>query len=312
MMASVLIATDGSEGSAMAVALAVSIPWPKGTSLGVVAVVLPVAELVGLPYVPVVPSNSAEIERTELRRAQEVTWRAVDALRAAGHAAHCRVMRGRAADMIVSLAKRYNADLIVLGSRGLATFKAAIVGSVSAEVVDRAPCPVLIARTDHVGPTIVADDGSPQAEAARSYLVARPHLIGRSARLVGVVPVATLWPDALVPLDARTMGLLAESHTAARSALAKLLQGDAADLAAAGVDVTTEVREGDAAQELSAAAQALGAGLIVAGSHRRRGLRRFALGSVTRSVLHASHASVLIVPMPKDVGRPARAPADAA
>jgi nucleotide-binding universal stress UspA family protein len=312
MMAWVLIATDGSEGSATAVALAASIPWPKETTLGVVAVVALAAEIIGLPYIPVVPSKSAEVERAELRRAQEVTRRAVDALRAAGHAAQCKVMRGRAAEVIISLAKRYNADLIVLGRRGLGTFQAAFVGSVSAEVVDRAQCPVLIARTDHVGPTIVADDGSPQAEAARSYLVPRPHLIGRSARLVGVVPVPTLWPDGLVPLDARTMDILAAAYSAARSALESLLRGDAADLAAAGVDVTTEVREGAAAQELSAAAQELGAGLIVAGSHRRRGLRRFALGSVSRSVLHASHASVLIVPMPKGVGHAARSAADAA
>ncbi|MBE0428510.1 MAG: universal stress protein [Thermoleophilia bacterium] len=47
---------------------------------------------------------------------------------------------------IVEIAKRENADLIVLGSRGLSEFRGMLLGSVSSKVVQHASCPVLIVK----------------------------------------------------------------------------------------------------------------------------------------------------------------------
>jgi nucleotide-binding universal stress UspA family protein len=52
------------------------------------------------------------------------------------------ITRGPAADVVIEAAK--DADLIVAGSRGYGPRHAVLVGGVSRQLVDRAPCPVLV------------------------------------------------------------------------------------------------------------------------------------------------------------------------
>jgi nucleotide-binding universal stress UspA family protein len=53
---------------------------------------------------------------------------------------------GQPAKVILDVAKRTNADLIVVGSRGLGELPGMLLGSVSLKVSSLAPCPCLIAR----------------------------------------------------------------------------------------------------------------------------------------------------------------------
>jgi nucleotide-binding universal stress UspA family protein len=55
-----------------------------------------------------------------------------------------RLVDGDAAEALASEAE--NADLIVVGSRGRGSFKAALLGSVSSHVVQHAGCPVVVVR----------------------------------------------------------------------------------------------------------------------------------------------------------------------
>jgi nucleotide-binding universal stress UspA family protein len=50
----------------------------------------------------------------------------------------------------------------------------AVLGSVSAAVVDHATCPVLVARGDHAARVILAEDGSPAGMAARDIVASWP------------------------------------------------------------------------------------------------------------------------------------------
>jgi len=53
---------------------------------------------------------------------------------------------GPAADAILSAAKVRNADLVVMGTRGLASFKGVLFDSFSKRVTHYASCPVLVVR----------------------------------------------------------------------------------------------------------------------------------------------------------------------
>ena len=53
---------------------------------------------------------------------------------------------GKPAAKIIEVAKNWSADLIVMGSHGRGKIPGILLGSVSQEVLHRAPCPVLVLR----------------------------------------------------------------------------------------------------------------------------------------------------------------------
>jgi nucleotide-binding universal stress UspA family protein len=56
------------------------------------------------------------------------------------------LLEGSPAKAILEFARSRDADLIVVGSRGLGAIKGALLGSVSSEIVHQADRPVLVAR----------------------------------------------------------------------------------------------------------------------------------------------------------------------
>lgn len=69
---------------------------------------------------------------------------------------------------------------------------------------------------------------------------------------------------------------------------------------ARGIDVEPRVVEGGPAPEIVKAARALEADLLVMGTHGRRGLDRWILGSVAASVVRSAPCPVLTVPRAAD------------
>ena len=83
---------------------------------------------------------------------------------------------------------------------------------------------------------------------------------------------------------------------AARRALAAEVRDFADDIDAAGVAVQIAIAEGDPVATIEREAAAIGADLIVAGSHGRRGFERLLLGSVSEHLLRKAPCPVLTVP----------------
>jgi nucleotide-binding universal stress UspA family protein len=81
----------------------------------------------------------------------------------------------------------------------------------------------------------------------------------------------------------------------AEARLAAGLQDIASELVAAGYEVLTEVRFGDAAEEIVAAAGALRADLVAMATHGRSGVSRLLLGSVAEAALRRLQVPVLLV-----------------
>ena len=88
------------------------------------------------------------------------------------------LLHGRAGSSIVDEARAMEADLVVVGSRGHGTIATMLLGSTASEVVDHAPCPVLVARRSHLAPLVFADDGSRSARHAETVFAEWPILAG--------------------------------------------------------------------------------------------------------------------------------------
>lgn len=59
---------------------------------------------------------------------------------------HIEIVSGEPAEEIIRLANIYSSDLIVLGSRGLTGMSRILQGSVSSQVVEEAPCSVMVIK----------------------------------------------------------------------------------------------------------------------------------------------------------------------
>jgi len=218
---------------------------------------------------------------------------------------------GRAADVIIDECGAFKPDLLVVGSRGRGGIATTVLGSVSAELIDRAACPVLVARDRTLRTVVLAEDGSDSAASGALAIAGLEIFAGASVRVVGVVdvPFPTIFAD---PTATNTAVAAFRDYESSMASLRKqasvTVEERASALARQGLCATWELREGDAAYQLIEAATERHADCIVVGSRGQTGLRRLMLGSVARSVLFHAPCSVLVAHSPKDAA--ARPPAN--
>ena len=295
----VLVATDGSPSAGHAVDLVAGIPWPSGTEVHVVESIDTSPALFEGPW-PVIAVDQAETLETQLVQiAGDVLDHARTRLDRPGLDVSTDILRGRPATAIIDAAAAMPADLIVVGSRGHGTIESMLLGSVSAEVVDHAGVPVLVARGSTVRRVLLAWDGSSCARVAADLLRSWPIFTESTVRVLSVVDFEVPWWTGFpVPGSSQTASLYFEAAAKSSRDHEEAARTMVDDLRAAGLDAAGEHRDGDAATEIIAAARAFDAGLIVLGTHGRTGLARLLLGSVARNVLHHAPCSVLMVREP--------------
>jgi nucleotide-binding universal stress UspA family protein len=81
-------------------------------------------------------------------------------LQAAGVDFESEVAGGEPEHLIVEIAERYGCDAIVMGARGMGDWRAALLGSVSQEVVQHSPVPVTVVK--------LPEEAEPAGEAAEA------------------------------------------------------------------------------------------------------------------------------------------------
>ncbi len=292
----VLVATDGSPSARRAVDLVAGIRWPGGTTIQVDEAIETGAGLFSGPWTIM---DLGPVERLEVD-VQATAGGTVEEARR--HLSRPNlsvvpgVLHGRAASAILEAAEAMKADLIVVGSRGHGTIETMVLGSVSAEVVDQASVPVLVARGRDIDRVILAWDGSPCAAAAADLLLRWPIFAGSSVRVVNVADIKMPWWTGLPePGSPEMMPMYLETAAAARHEGDTLMNDMVTKLRAVGIAAQADGREGDAATRIIDAARAYDAGLIVLGTHGRTGLSRLVIGSVARNVLLHAPCSVLIL-----------------
>ena len=143
----VLLAIDGSKCSDAAVEEVARRQWPKDTELKIItAVEIPI--MVAAEPCAASADYFEELEMNVRQAAKEVIdaavaklGKSVDALKLT-----TEIIQGPPRQVIVDEADRWNADLIVMGSRGLGAWNRLLLGSVSSAVVHHAKCSVEIVR----------------------------------------------------------------------------------------------------------------------------------------------------------------------
>ena len=295
----ILAAIDGSASADAAVELAAGLRWPAGTTIRVIEAVDLGPGLFGGPWPSLALTQADELEAAVRDAARREVADARDRLDAPGRVVTGAVIEGRPATVIVEEARSMPADLVVIGSRGHGTIASMVLGSVSSEVIDHAPAPVLVARGPSLARVVLAWDGSACSTLAADVLRTWTMFAHADVRVVTVADVGPIWwsgwGDAGSPGSVDAAAVLAEAEDVAREEAARHAHDMAGTLRAAGRSVTPEPRGGDAATEIIAAARDARADLIVMGTHGRTGLARIALGSVATNVLHHAPCSVLVI-----------------
>lgn len=90
--------------------------------------------------------NRPDVNQEMTKRAAELTTSAAEKLEGKRLTIETAVRNGDARSVIVAEAKKWSADLIVLGSHGYTGIKRLLLGSVASSVVSHAPCSVEIVR----------------------------------------------------------------------------------------------------------------------------------------------------------------------
>lgn len=134
----VLVATDGSKHSAVAVDHAINFAKSYGGELKILSVVDMPAELYG---------EAPELVEDLVKKAADYTARAAQKAEAAGVKAAVFVRETEAYQAIVNLASEQKVQTIVLGSHGRTGLRRLLMGSVTEKVIGHAPCPVLVVKT---------------------------------------------------------------------------------------------------------------------------------------------------------------------
>ncbi len=292
----ILVAIDGSASASLAVDLVADAAWPSGTTIRVVEAIETGDALFGGPWPTLALVQADELEARLRLGANATVQEAQARLARPGLAVESAVLHGRPAAALVDDARRMAADLMVVGSRGHGTIETMLLGSVSAEVIDHAMTPVLVARRRRIDRVLLAWDGSTGAARAAELLRRWPIFARSSVRVVSVADIEVPWwsgfPETGSP---ELMPLWLDAMDASRSRHDLLASEMTVELQAAGFTAEADRREGDAATEILAAAQAFEADLILLGTHGRTGVARLVLGSVARNVLHHASSSVLVV-----------------
>jgi nucleotide-binding universal stress UspA family protein len=187
-----------------------------------------------------------------------------------------------------------DADLVVLGSRGLGGFPGLLLGSVSQQVAAHARVPVAVIKAaDEAGGTavetttvVVGVDGSAASRQALAWAAEEARLRDVPLRAVQVRPGSD--PD---PGDLQASAVERERSERAGSALARIVEEELGTHHRA---VTQRVVSGRPSRVLIDDA-ASPSSMLVVGSRGRGGFAGLLLGSVSQQCLTHAHGPVVVV-----------------
>lgn len=143
----VVVGTDGSETSLVAVERAAAIAQDAGATLVLACAYEPAPDKVTARDRDILREEAYQIVGSAPADDTVRTAQARAARVATSITVETAVVQGKPADVLTKLTAEHNADLLVVGNRGLNTLAGRILGSVPLDVVRHAGCDVLVVHT---------------------------------------------------------------------------------------------------------------------------------------------------------------------
>jgi len=292
----VLIAVDSSQASQQVLNEAAARPWPAGTTFCVANVV----ELQRFARFPALIEDARQ-------EGEMVVKAGVEKLARLGHRTSSEVIVGFPRSTLSEYAKEWHADLIMAGSHGHGAIGRFLLGSVAQGILRTASCSVEIVRCASGGPApssrpmkiLLATDGSDFSLAAAHSVTSRPWPAGTVFKVLSVEELVVLEsPMAGASLSAiYPASLLEELMADARARAIAAAESTRNIFKQAGLAVLNDrpLPMGEPRVVILDLAETWPADLIVLGSHGRRGLDRFLMGSVAEGVAIHAHCSVEVI-----------------
>jgi nucleotide-binding universal stress UspA family protein len=280
-MMRVLLGTDGSPDALRAADWLAGFPLPAESQVLVVSV---------LPHMG---SRAAEHKNAMHTQARQVLEDA--RLTLAPRAVDGQLTEGGVRERLLQTAEEWNADLIVLGARGLSGVERALLGSVSLGVAREASCAVMIVK-DAAKPlqrVVVGLDGSEHSRHALNFITSLPLTADTELVLVGVAEKTHLPRSAPRLVTDQLRAFIAEVDEEEKTRKQQILVDAEHTINRRGrVQLRTVV--GNPPDEIVAVAKTTGAQLIALGSRGLGRLQRLVLGSVSEGVLLQTECTVII------------------
>lgn len=288
MYKTILVAVDGSDGSLQAARTAALLAKRSGACVMLVSVFDPATyspsyygawELTG-------EIQSADDIASEIL--DNVERRSLPVFQDAGITSEMIRERGHPADRIVKTAHDFDADLVVMGSRGMGGWQALVVGSVSTGVLHHAPCPVLIARGEAkpFERILLGADGSEGSRKATDAAIGLAKQF--DAQLTALNVCKSMRPVGKEALE--SVGSRAQKRI-----LDFVAQSTETLLKEANLAPSIRQEEGEPAEVITRVAADEGFDLIVLGSRGMGGFGSLLLGSVSDKVVRHARCPVLVV-----------------
>jgi nucleotide-binding universal stress UspA family protein len=139
MYSKILIANDGSEGAAKALATAITLAHQLKAELHMISVE-------ELPRFPTTVDEIVEEKEEANRRFDAVIAQARSRAKAARVKLQPHVVAGHAVPGIIEFIEREGCDLLVIGFMGHSALYNRLIGSTTDRLVELAPCPVLVVK----------------------------------------------------------------------------------------------------------------------------------------------------------------------